>query len=189
MNIKEIIQLRRTVKPTSMNGKKIDDAAVQELLQLADWAPSHGLTEPWYFTVFGGEKVKGFCADHAELYKTYTPSASYIPGNYDKLKTQGDLASHVIAICMKRGTNPKIPEVEEIAAVACAVQNIWLAATAQNIAVYWGSGGMTYTPAMQDYLGLRDEDKVMGFLYLGYSEEAPRPGRRVKPLDEKVKWM
>lgn len=189
MNIKEIIQLRRTVKPTSMNGKKIDDATVQELLQLADWAPTHGLTEPWYFAVFSGDKVKSFCTDHAELYKTHTPAASYIPGNYDKLKTQGDLASHVIAICMKRGANPKIPEVEEIAAVACAVQNIWLAATAQNIAVYWGSGGMTYTPAMQDYLGLRDEDKVMGFLYLGYSEEAPRPGRRIKPLDEKVKWM
>lgn len=189
MNIQEIIQLRRTVKPTSMNGQKIDDATVQELLQLADWAPTHGLTEPWYFTVFGGDKVKTFCADHAEMYKTFTPQASYIPGNYDKLKTQGDLASHVIAICMKRGANPKIPEIEEIAAVACAVQNIWLAATAQNIAAYWGSGGMTYTPAMQDYLGLREEDKVMGFLYLGYSEEAPRPGRRVKPLDEKVKWM
>ncbi len=42
---------------------------------------------------------------------------------------------------------------------------------------------------MQDYLGLRDEDKVMGFLYLGYTEEAPRTGRRVKPLEDKVKWM
>jgi nitroreductase len=69
------------------------------------------------------------------------------------------------------------------------VENIWLGATAKQIAAYWGSGGMTYHPAMQDYLGLGDDDKVLGFLYLGYSEEAPRTGRRVKPLEEKVKWM
>lgn len=189
VNITEIIRHRRTVKPTSMNGKKITDATVQELLELADWAPTHGLTEPWYFMVYSGDKVQQFCAEHADLYKTFTPAAGFIPGNYEKLKTQGNLASHLIAVCMKRGSNPKIPEIEEIAATACAVENIWLAATAQNIAMYWGSGGMTYHPAMQDHLGLGDDDRVMGFLYLGYSEEAPGPGRRVKPLEEKVKWM
>ncbi|WP_298709259.1 nitroreductase [Chitinophaga sp.] len=188
-NIQDIILYRRTVKPTAMNGKKIDDETVRELLRLADWAPTHGLTEPWYFVVYSGDKVQQFCTDHAELYKQYTPAAQFILGNYEKLKTQGDLASHVIAVVMKRGANPKIPEIEEVAATACAVENLWLAATAQNIAVYWGSGGMTYTPAMQDYLGLRDEDKVLGFLYLGYTEEAPRTGRRLKPLEEKVKWM
>ncbi|WP_109698238.1 nitroreductase family protein [Chitinophaga deserti] len=188
-NIQDIILYRRTVKPTAMNSKKIDDETIRELLQLADWAPTHGLTEPWYFVVYSGDKVQQFCTDHAELYKQYTPAAQYIPGNYDKLKSQGDLASHVIAVVMRRGANPKIPEIEEVAATACAVENLWLAATAKNIAVYWGSGGMTYSPAMQDYFGLRDEDKVMGFLYLGYTEEAPRTGRRVKPLEDKVKWM
>lgn len=188
-NIQDIILYRRTVKPTAMNGRKIEDETVRELLRLADWAPTHGLTEPWYFVVYSGDKVQQFCTDHAELYKQFTPATNFILGNYEKLKTQGDLASHVIAVVMKRGANPKIPEVEEVAATACAVENLWLAATAQNIAVYWGSGGMTYTPAMQDYLGLRDEDKVLGFLYLGYTEEAPRTGRRLKPLEEKVKWM
>lgn len=184
-----VITQRRTIKPAAMNGKKIDDETVRELLQLADWAPTHGLTEPWYFVVYSGEKVQEFCAKHAELYKEFTPEANFNQGSYDNLKKQGDLASHVMAICMKRGSNPKIPEIEEIAAVACAVENLWLGAAAQDIAVYWGSGGMTFHPAMKDHLGLREEDKVMGFLYLGYTDEAPRPGRRVKPLEEKVKWM
>lgn len=188
-SIAQIIAQRRTVKPTGMNGKKIPDAAVEQLLALADWAPTHGHTEPWYFVVFSGDGVKQFCTDHAELYKTYTPAAQFIPGNYDKLKTQGNLASHIIAICMKRGSNPKIPEIEEIAATACAVQNMWLSATAQGIAAYWGSGGMTYTPAMQDYLGLRDEDKVLGFFYLGYTDDDIPEGKRIKLLSEKVKWM
>ncbi|MCW3467807.1 nitroreductase family protein [Chitinophaga nivalis] len=187
--VEQAILSRRNVKPTSMNGKKIADETVQQLLQLADWAPTHGYTEPWYFVVFGGDKVSGFCTDHAELYKQHTPADKFIAGNYDKLKSQGDLASHVIAICMKRGSNPKIPVLEETASVACAVENMWLAATAQDIAAYWGSGGMTYHPAMKDYLGLGEEDQVLGFFYLGYTDEPAANGKRVKPLSEKVKWM
>jgi nitroreductase len=187
--VDKVISSRRNIKPTSMNGKKIADETVKELLQMADWAPTHGYTEPWYFVVFGGDKVQEFCTAHAELYKQYTPADRYINGNYDKLKTQGDLASHVIAICMKRGNKPNIPVVEEIASVACAVQNMWLSATARGLACYWGSGGMTFHPAMKDYLGLGDEDQVLGFFYLGYTDEPAVPGRRVKPVEEKIKWM
>ncbi|PSL47367.1 nitroreductase [Chitinophaga niastensis] len=186
--VEKAIVARRTVKPTSMNGAKIADETVQQLLQMADWAPTHGYTEPWYFVVYSGDKVTQFCSDHAELYKQYTPADKYIPGNYNKLKSQGDLASHVIAICVKRGNNPKIPMIEEIAAVSCAVENMWLGATAHNIAAYWGSGGMTYHPAMQDYLGLGDEDQVLGFFYLGYTDEPAQAGKRVKQFEEKFKW-
>ncbi|WP_217604199.1 nitroreductase [Chitinophaga sp. GbtcB8] len=182
-----LIKDRRTIKPAAMNGKKIPDETIRQLLELANWAPTHGYTEPWYFVVYSGEGVKRFCTDHAELYKTHTPAAQYIPGNYEKLQHQGDLASHIIAICMKRGDNPKIPEIEEIAAVSCAVQNMWLGAAAEGIAAYWGSGGMTYTPAMQDYLGLRNQDKVLGFFYLGYTDQALPEGRRLKPIAEKVR--
>jgi nitroreductase len=188
-SVEQVIAARRTVKPTSMNGRKIPDETVGQLLQLADWAPTHGYTEPWYFVVYSGDKVQQFCSDHADLYKQFTPAAAYVPGNYDKLKNQGNLASHLVAICMKRGNNPKIPAREELAAVACAVENMWLGATALRLAAYWGSGGMTYHPAMQDYLGLGDEDQVMGFFYLGYTDEPAQPGRRLKPFDEKFKWM
>ncbi|GAA0539087.1 nitroreductase family protein [Chitinophaga japonensis] len=188
-HLAKIITNRRTVKPAGMNGQKIPDETIQQLLALADWAPTHGYTEPWYFIVYSGDKVKQFCADHAELYKAHTPADRFIPGNYEKLQQQGDLASHVIAICMKRGDNPKIPEIEEIAAVSCAVQNMWLGATALQLAAYWGSGGMTYTMAMQAYLGLREQDKVLGFFYLGYADGDLPEGRRIKPLVEKVKWM
>ncbi|SHM04368.1 Nitroreductase [Chitinophaga jiangningensis] len=187
--VDSIISNRRNIKPTSMNGKKIADETVRELLQMADWAPTHGYTEPWYFVVFSGEKVQEFCTAHADMYKQYTLAEKYIAGNYDKLKTQGDLASHVIAITMKRGNKPNIPVVEEVAAVACAVQNMWLSANARGISGYWGSGGMTFHPAMKDYLGLGDEDQVLGFFYLGYSDEAAPAGKRVKPAEEKFKWM
>jgi nitroreductase len=187
--LENIIANRRTTKPARMNGNKIDDDIVWQLLQMADWAPTHGNTEPWYFVVFSGDKVRQFCFDHAEMYRTQTAIEKFSTESYEKYLHQGDKASHVIAICMKRGSNPKIPEQEEMASVACAVQNMWLDASARGIAAYWGSGGMAYHPAMREYLGLSEQDKVLGFFYLGYSDDPHRIGRRIKQMEEKVKWM
>jgi len=187
-NLTQVIEQRRNIKPFSMNGKKIPDAQIEQLLKLADWAPTHGYTAPWHFTVFAGDAVKRFCTAHADIYKANTPAEKFILGNYEKLQQQGDLASHVIVIAMKRGTKPGIPEIEEIVSVGCAAQNMWLGATALGLAGYWGSGGMTFHPAMKEYLSLREEDKVLGIFYIGYTDEPIPEGRRLKPMEEKVKW-
>ncbi|WP_237144800.1 nitroreductase family protein [Pontibacter pamirensis] len=71
LTIQEVIQSRRTVKPPQLNGQPIPDEQVKQLLALADWAPTHGLTEPWRFKVYAREKVQDFCLAHAELYKKY----------------------------------------------------------------------------------------------------------------------
>ena len=186
--LQHIIQNRRSTKPALMNGKKIDDSTIQQLLELADWAPTHGHTEPWRFVVYGGEKVKQFCSDHAELYKASTPEEKFMIANYEKLKHQGDNLSHIIMVYMKRGNNPKIPALEEIAATSCAVQNFLLGANTLGIAVLWGSGGMTHQPAMKQYLGLAEEDIVMGIIYLGYTDEPKKEAKRIVPLSEKVIW-
>jgi len=187
--VERIIRLRRTVKPVFMNGETIPDEIIRELLELADWAPTHAYTEPWYFVVYAGDGVSLFCRDHAELYKQNTPPEKFTKAAYEKLENMGKTASHIIALCMKRGDNPKITEQEEYASTACAVQNMLLGAAAHNLAAYWGSGGMTYTPAMKAYLGLTEADQVLGFLYLGYGEGALAPGRRIKPMEEKVRWV
>lgn len=183
-----IIKNRRSSKPALMNGRKIDDKIINELLELADWAPTHGHTEPWRFVVYGGEKVKDFCNDHAELYKANTPEEKFMTATYEKLKHQGDNLSHIILVYAKRGDNPKIPLLEEIAATSCAVQNFLLGATTLNIAVLWGSGGMTHHHAMKKYLELAAEDIVMGILYLGYTDEAAKEGKRIVSFTEKVTW-
>lgn len=171
-----------------MNGKKIDDKVIRQLLELADWAPTHGHTEPWRFVVFSDEKVKQFCDDHAALYKANTPEEKFTTATYEKLQHQGDKLSHLILVYMKRGDNPKIPALEEIAAVSCAVQNFLLGANTLGLAVLWGSGGMTHHPAMKKYLGLAEEDVMMGILYLGYTDEPPKEGKRIVSLDEKIMW-
>ena len=184
--ISSVIKNRRTTKPPEMNGAKIPDADINILLELADWAPTHANTEPWKFIVYSNGKTFGL--QHAELYRSTTPAENFQQMVYEKLLHMPDMASHVILCYMQRKPTVRLPVIEEIAATACAMQNILLGATAMGIASYWGSGGMVLKPEMKDFLNLGADDVVMGVLYLGYSAAKPT-GKRVIPLSEKVTWV
>lgn len=184
-----IISLRRTVKPAEMNGKGIDNGTIQYLLQLADLAPTHGRTEPWRFIVYGAVAVALFDKEHADIYRSNTPPENFKEPVYEKLLHTGAGASHVIIAYMKRGTNPNIPEIEEVAATAAAIENLLLGATENGIATFWSSGGRTHHPALRAHFGLGDEDRILGIIYLGYSDAEPKPGKRSVPLAEKVRWI
>ncbi len=184
--IAHIIQTRRTIKPNMMNGHKAPNAHIAALLELADWAPTHGFTEPWRFTVYENPAV--FCLQHADVYKQGTSAEEFNETVYNNLAHQGDKASHVIVAVMQRGNSPKIPPFEEVAAVSSAVQNILLGATALNMASFWSTGGAILKPGFKDFLQLRDEDQVMGVLYLGYADAIPE-GKRTIPLENKITWI
>lgn len=171
-----------------MNGKKIDNALIQRLLILADWAPTHGRTEPWRFIVYEQESVKQFCRDHAELYRNNTDPEKFTHAKYEKLQQQGDQLSHIIVVYMKRSVHHSIPVLEEIAAVSAAMQNILLGAASLGIAALWSTGGITHEPSMKTYLALGEEDIIMGLLFLGYTDEPAKDGQRRIPLEEKVSW-
>jgi nitroreductase len=186
--ITDNIRQRRTTKPDKMNGKKIPDAQVHTMLEAADWAPTHGNTEPWRFVVYTGESVAAFCRQHADLYRNNTAAENFLQANFDKLLHMGDMASHIIIAYMQRGHLPKIPVWEEKAATACAIQNLLLTASAMNIATYWGSGGMATHQSMKDFLALNHEDHVMGIIYLGYTD-TKNDGKRNIALEDKVRWV
>lgn len=186
--ISEIIKKRRTVKPDKMNGKKIPDEVITELLELADWAPTHAKTEPWRFIVFSDDKVKEFTTRHADLFKLNTPEASFTQQKYDNLKNLGNNVSNIIITWMKRVPTHKIPEVEEVAAVSAAIQNLLLAATEKGIATFWSTGGLTFNPVLKNEFNLGEEDIILAILYLGYTDEPFREGSRIIPLRDKIEW-
>lgn len=187
--VKENIVNRRSIKPADMNGRIIEKETIAQLLELANYAPTHGRTEPWRFVVYAHESKNKFCADHASLYKTHTDPEKFTTAKYDKLVSQGDTLSHIIVVYMKRSVGNSIPAVEELAAVSAAVQNMLLGAAALDIAVLWSTGGMTHHPAMKTYLGLGDEDVVMGLLLMGYTDLPAQPVKRNSTIDNKVVWM
>jgi nitroreductase len=189
LQVEKTIKNRRSIGWAKMNGKQVPDETVNQLLALADWAPTHGRTEPWYFFVYGGDALKQFGKTHADLYWQHTAEDKRQEATFEKLLHNVDLASHLIIAVMKRGANPKIPQLEEIAAASAAVQNILLGATALGIATFWSTGGMTNNPALKDHLQLGPDDIILGLLYMGYTDEPAKDGVRNIPLAEKVKWL
>lgn len=185
--LSRLIRDRRSVKPRRFDGGTIDDAIVWQILENANWAPTHGMTQPWRFFVFAGEGRHRLARFQAALYKQQTPEAEFSPDKYERMKTNVLNASHVIVLAMVRKVEA-IPEVEEIEAVACSVQNMMLSATAHGIGSFWGSGGVTYTSELKDFLGLGPADRCLGYLYLGYSDDPPTEGKR-SPIAEKVTWV
>lgn len=186
-HIQDIIKQRRTIKPLFFTDEIIEEKHIEEMLEAANWAPTHKFTEPWRFTVFSGKAKNQFGLDHASLYKNTRPSEQFEQAKYDKLMTIATKASHIIAIVMKRDTDERVKEIEEIAAVACAVQNMMLVATEKGISNIWSTGGLTYHDEMKKYLGYGEKDKVMGFLYLGKSDLKPK-SKRFSTAKEKTVW-
>lgn len=187
--IEKIIRERRSIKPSSMNGKIIDQSTILSLLELADWAPTHGRTEPWRFMVFSGEALQKFSKQHAELYKTHTPEEKFTSAKYQSIIQNAEKASHIVVVYMKRQLTEKIPLVEEIAATAIATQHILLGAQAMGIASLWSTGGMTHHSSMKNVLGLAENDLLMAMIYLGYTDEPAPAAKRNIPLAEKIVWM
>jgi nitroreductase len=187
-SLSNVIRSRRSTKPDDMNGKQIDPSLVRQLLELANWAPTHGRTEPWRFIVHENSAVQKFCSNHAELYRANTPPEKFTEAKYKKLLHTGDTVSHIILVYMKRTENTGIPVGEELCAVAAAVENLLLGATSLDIAVLWSTGGMAHHPAMKEYAGLGTDDIVVGLLYLGYTDAPAQTGKRNIPLENKITW-
>ncbi len=187
--IDEVIRERRSIKPDRYNGQQVPDDVFRQVLAAADWAPTHAYTEPWLFLVYAGDKVKEICHRHADLYKSATAPEKFNQASFDKFQGMGDKASHVVIACMKKGNNPNIPAVEELAAASAAVQNMLLSATARGVASFWSTGGMTLRPPMKDALGLGEHDQVLGMLYFGYIDGEPPAGKRMRPMEDKFVWQ
>ena len=184
-----IILSRRSSKPATFNGNKIEDTQIEALLNLAHWAPTHGRTEPWRFKDYANEGVTNFCEAHAALYKTSTDPEVFTTAKFEGLQKLGSQTSHIIGVYMQRQVPAKIAVVEEIAATAAAMQNILLGAEALGISALWSTGGMTHHPALKSFWGLAEEDVVMGLLYLGYSDAQGAEGKRNGTASEKTSWI
>jgi nitroreductase len=185
----ELIRSRRSVFIKDYTGEKVDDSIVRQMLENANWAPTHKLTEPWRFTVFTGDGLKRLADFQSDCYKKVT----VVRGNFDEkkylgLKTKPLECSHIVAVGMKRDEKKSLPEWEEMGAVFCSVENIYLTATAYEVGCYLSTGGITNFEEAKSFFGLSNEDKLLGFIHIGIPKKSVSTGMR-KPVEEKVKWI
>ncbi|MBW1294413.1 nitroreductase family protein [Aquimarina litoralis] len=185
--LNQLIRERRSVFPAQYNDQPVSKEFIKRLLENANWAPTHRLTEPWRFKVVRGEAKDRLGVFLSDTYTDITPEESFSPFKHKKIKNNCSLASAIIVICMQRDQKERVPEWEEIASTAMAVQNMWLTCAANSIGCYWSS------PALIQYMGeffdLEEGEKCLGFLYVGnYDKEDDISSKRTN-IDEKVVWM
>jgi len=171
-------------------GGKIDDPVIENLLENASWAPSHGLVQAWHFKVFAGEGVKKFFKVQQEIYKKITPPDKFFDFKYEAYSEKWQRVSHVIAIVAQRDPHKRFPKQEDLVSVACAVENIYLSLEGLGIAGYLSTGDTCYSEPMREFLGLAAEDEPVGFFILGLPDESVvRPPRTRIAVSEKTEWI
>lgn len=184
-----LIKSRRSIFPKDYTGEKVDDAIVQQMLENANWAPTHKFTEPWRFIVYSGDGRKKLASLQAAVYKQKTElDGTFKEERYQNLLTKPFESSHVILVYMKRDEKNSVPAIEEMGAVFCAIQNMYLTATAYGVGCYLSTGGITFFEESNAAFGLLRDDRIVGFLHVGVPKHSNQPSRR-NPVQEKVIWV
>ena len=162
-----------------------DRATVETLLACAVRAPDHGRMRPWRFLVLEGRALE-------ELGEAYEKAGLATDPQADEVKRSRwramPLRAPMVMVAVARlKPNPKVPDWEQLAAVAAAVQNVQLAAHALGYGAMWRTGDMTSAAAVFEYLGLEPSDRIVAFLYLGTPEGENR-APDFQPLDQCVEY-
>ncbi len=180
--LRSIIETRRTV------GKFLPEQPPRELieqvLESATWAPNHRLTEPWRFTVLAGEareELGRFMgAQNAAKYPDDAERREFERGKGERKALRAPV---VIALGVEPVQASNVEEIEEIAAVAAAAQNMLLTAHALGLGAKWSSGAIVHDPGVKQWLGLSERAHLLGFLYIGYPAMTSQRSLRTPAAD------
>jgi len=161
MKLEDAIRTRRTHK--AYRPEPIERATLDELFELARWAPNHHLTNPWRFRVVGPQALQRLkrAADAVES------------GSGRKL----DRAPTLVAVTVKQGGDP-VQDREDLLAGAVAAYIVLLAAHARGLAGYWRTPAVLRDPAGREALGIAEGEAVIGLVHLGHPrQEQAAPAR------------
>jgi nitroreductase len=211
----ELMRLRRSIFPKDFTpGVQVDLSFIEEALAAANWAPTHGKTEPWRFVVAGPETVQramairdGFMVAKLTAAGDEAGLAAHKKKFSKKVKELANCSAVIFIVVarVKNGKGGYMPEWEEVAAVSCAMENLHLQLAARwqdGVGGYWSSGGYydwLQSPDLRALLGAKDgseegapgPDLVLGAFYLGACPPEKMDAYRAKRGDirEKVQWL
>jgi nitroreductase len=163
VDLEELIRTRRTHKAFAPT--PVDRATLEELFDLARWAPNHELTNPWRFRVLGPRAL-------AALKQAAGPESA---AKLDRAPTL------VAASAVLGGTDPVADE-EDLAAAACATYIVLLGAHERGLGGYWRTPAVLRTPEGRAACGIGDDEHVLGLIHLGEARGEKAPPERA-PLE------
>jgi nitroreductase len=185
------IHSRRSWKPAAIDpNRTVPDSLWGALLDAACQAPTHGLIEPWRFVVFTGPARARLATHLPAVYDAVTPPELFRADKRDTLTRVFLEVPVVIVLACHHPPGCKIPLLENQLAVACAVQNLHLAAHAAGLAGMWSSPPLLQADAARPILELDDHSHALGIFYLGWPRpQAVRPTSTRRPWTEKTRWV
>jgi nitroreductase len=189
--VAEAIRSRRTIK--QFLPQRVPRELLQQLFDLAIWAPNHRLTEPWRFYVLDGASRTqlGAIAQHL-TYNKLVSSGVEVDAALRKASEAASAWSSVptlVYVTSQLNANPEI-ELENYGAVCCAIHNFCLAAHAAGIGTSWSSGAVAAAPALHVLAGATPDERMVGLLRAGYLDPATQPARsRRAPGSSCTKWL
>lgn len=169
-----IIRERRAVKEDFFNDEIVKEETVKELLDSAIWAPTHGLRQPWRFVFVGADKKANFAKKVSETY----------PEHMQKNREEYLNKPNAILVVIMEEPEAQKQWDENYGATASMIQNFWLLAWEKQLGVVWKTNPHIYDPKVKEILNVSDNEKVVGFIHLGYFDELPEKKDRI-PVFEK----
>ena len=158
------------------------------MLDAANWAPSHGHTEPWRFTVFTGNGRQKLADAFGEAYRKMTPADKFSEEGLRAASDRVWQAPVWIGVVMQPDVNKPMPEWEDLIATGIAVHNMHSWLSVWDSVPNGAAAQFPSTTPSQNCWACTPLARQLGFIYVGKPQgEAPRAER--KPLEHKVKWM
>ena len=182
MDALEAIRTRRMIP--RVEDKPPSRQEIEELLELAVRAPNHHATEPWRFYVLQGEgrdRLARAIADEAIENGTEVSRAQ------SDAKSKVERAPVIVVFTCVPSTDQKVIEQEELASVAMAMENFLVGAYAKGLGAMLRTGTAAYHPSIRERLGLDENERVVGCVYLGYPA-APREQTPRSPAPQYTRW-
>jgi nitroreductase len=167
----KLLQTRRSLKPIELIGPGPSAAEIETLLTIASRVPDHGKLAPWRFIVFEGEARLAAGQAIETAFRAKYPDAK--PDQLDYERKRLARAPLVIAVVSRAGPHVKIPEWEQVLSAGAAAMSLVLAAHALGYGANWITEWYAYDRAVLNSLGLKDNEKVAGFIHIGTPKQAP----------------
>jgi len=168
----DLLATHRSVKPMELQGPAPNAAELERLLTLASRVPDHGKLTPWRFIVFEGDARAKAGAHIAEAFRANRPDATE-----DQIKFERERLARaplVIGVVSRAAPHVKIPEWEQVLSAGAATMNLVVAAHALGYAANWITEWYAYDEAVSHALGLKPDERVAGFIYIGAATEPPK---------------
>ena len=161
-------------------------AMIEKLLSAAVQAPNHYKVRPWRFVVLTGKGRDRLGEAMAAALKEKQPDFPEVA--FEKEKSKPLRSPVVIAVGVDKPALKKVKEIENISAVAAAIQNLLLAAHAEGLGAKWRTGDPAEDPKVKQFLGFESDQQLIGFIYIGYPEFQPELRERPS-FENKTVWM